>query len=305
MRSSTELDISYYTTQSTFTDPGALVAWVAALDPDPVALREAASGLVFHFWGNGDITEHGFAPQRRAEIDLRYAEDIFARLFELNPAPLDAERAPTERVVGCCRDFTLLFVAMARHHGIPARSRTGFASYLMPGWAADHTIAEVWDADQGRWRLIDPQFAPGYRDPTDGRLLDVLDMPRDRFLVGADAWAACRSGEANPDRFVVSPEQPAPFLRSWPQLRHNLVLDLAALNKHEMILWDIWGPLDLSAQVDARTMTEMDALSELLRDPATEIDRIRAAFEDGALRVPAVVHTATPPAGVPRPITLR
>ncbi|WP_405165801.1 transglutaminase domain-containing protein [Nocardia sp. NBC_01499] len=294
-----------YATQSRFTDPGAFVPWVAAIDPDPAALREAAAGLVFHFWGNGDISEHGFAAQRRAEIDLRYAADIFARLHELNPAPLDAERAPTERVVGCCRDFTLLFVAMARQHGIPARSRTGFATYLMPGLATDHTIAEIWDTEQGRWRLMDPQFAPGYQDPTDGTPLDLLDIPRDRFLVGADAWAACRGGAADPARFVVSPDQPAPFLRGWPYLLHNLVLDLAALNKHEMILWDLWGPLDTSAEVDARTITEMDALSELLRDPATEIDSIRAAFETGALRVPALIHTATPPAGVPRPITLR
>lgn len=302
---STDLDISWYAAQSKFSDPGRFVAWVATIDPDPAALRDVTSGLVFHFWGNGDITEHGFAPRRREEIDLRYADNLFARLHDLNPAPLDTERAPPERVVGCCRDFTLLYVATARQHGIPARSRTGFATYLMPGWAADHTIAEVWDAEQHRWRLVDPQFTPGYRDPTDGTELDLLDVPRDRFLVAADAWINCRTGEADPARFVVSPDQPAPFLRGWPYLLHNLVLDLAALNKHEMILWDLWGPLGLSAEVDARTITEMDALSDLLRDPATENDRIRAAFEEGALRVPATVHTATPPAGVPREITLR
>ncbi|MFI6045748.1 transglutaminase-like domain-containing protein [Nocardia sp. NPDC051321] len=301
----TELDISYYATQSKFTDPGKFVEWVAALNPDSAALRDVASGLVFHFWGNGDVTEHGFAAQRREEIDLRYADNIFARLHALNPAPLDTERAPTERVVGCCRDFTLLYVAMARHHGIPARSRTGFATYLIPGWAADHTIAEVWDAEHRRWRLVDPQFTPGYRDPTDGTEMDLLDVPRDRFLVAADAWNNCRTCEADPTRFVVSPDQPAPFLRGWPYLLHSLILDLAALNKHEMILWDLWCPLDISTEVDARTITEMDALSDLLRDPTTEIDRLCAAFEDSALRVPATIRTATPPAGIPREITLR
>ncbi|WP_230863093.1 hypothetical protein [Amycolatopsis camponoti] len=30
-----------------------------------------------------------------------------------------------------------------------------------------------------------------------------------------------------------------PFLRGLPYARHNLVLDLAALTKHEMILWDL------------------------------------------------------------------
>ncbi|WP_170185009.1 hypothetical protein [Saccharothrix texasensis] len=38
-----------------------------------------------------------------AEVDLRYAADMPARLHALNPAPLGEERAPTERIVGCCR----------------------------------------------------------------------------------------------------------------------------------------------------------------------------------------------------------
>ncbi|GAA5083173.1 transglutaminase-like domain-containing protein [Nocardia iowensis] len=297
----TELDITFYATQSRFSDPGTLADWAGAVDPDAAVLRAVASGLVFHFRGMGD---HGFPPERRAEIDLRYAEDIFARLYELNPAPVRTERAPIERVVGCCRDFTLLLVAMARGHGIPARSRTGFATYLVPGWAVDHTIAEVWDAEQRRWRLMDPQFAPGYLDPTDGAELDVLDVPSDRFLVAADAWAACRGG-ADPERFVVSPDQPAPFLRGWPYLMHNLVLDLAALNKYEMILWDLWGPLNTTARVDSRTMAEMDALSALLRDSRIGIDCIRGAFEDRRLRVPSVIRTVTPFDGVPRQVVLR
>lgn len=166
-----------------------MAGWLDGVGPDLAKLRRAASGLVFHFWGNGDITDHGFPAERRAEVDLRYAADMFARLHELNPAPLDQERAPTERIVGCCRDFTLLFVSMARHHGIPARSRVGFAGYLAPGWYMDHVVAEVWDG--GRWRLIEPQFP-------EGTGVDVMDVPRDGFLVGADAWRACRSGALDP-----------------------------------------------------------------------------------------------------------
>src|SRR3712207_9394020 len=32
--------------------------------------------------------------------------------------------------------------------------------------------------------------------------------------------------------------------RSWPYLQHNLIHDLAALNKVEMLLWDAWGLAD-------------------------------------------------------------
>jgi transglutaminase-like putative cysteine protease len=53
--------------------------------------------------------------------------------------------------VGCCRDFTVLFFALARHKGVPAREWVGFATYFAAGWAVDHEIAEVWDAAEHRW----------------------------------------------------------------------------------------------------------------------------------------------------------
>ncbi|GAA3432784.1 hypothetical protein GCM10018954_023870 [Kutzneria kofuensis] len=145
-----------YATQSPFSDPGRHSDWLDGTPADFAALRDIASGLVFHHWGNGDPTDHGFAPSRFPEIDLRYAEAMLGRLRELNPS-LAAERRPTERILGCCRDFTLLYVTLLRHHHIPARSRVGFGNYLVPGWHLDHVVAEVWDGS--RWRLVDPQFA--------------------------------------------------------------------------------------------------------------------------------------------------
>lgn len=297
---------SCYAAQSRFTDPGALAPWLDAVGPDLPTIRDAAAQLVFHYVANGDIAEHGFTEDRRSEINLRYANDMFARLHELDPAPPGTERAPTDRVVGCCRDSTLLFVAIARQHGIPARARVGFATYLLAGWALDHVIAEVWDADEQRWRLVEPQFPAGYTDATDGTALDLLDVPRDRFLVGPDAWVACRSGAQDPERFVVWPDVPQPFLRSWPYLTHNMVLDLAALNKHEMILWDLWGVLSPTGNRDNAGISErMDELAALLRSPDVTLDEIRTAFAEDGLHVPTTVTSVTPPGFQPQQVTLR
>ncbi|MEU4443170.1 transglutaminase-like domain-containing protein [Actinosynnema sp. NPDC050801] len=265
-----------YAKHSRFSDPGPSAGWLDGVGPDLAELRRAASGLVFHFWGNGDITGHGFPAERLAEVGLRYAADMFARLHELNPAPLGDGRAPTERIVGCCRDFTLLFVSMARHHGIPARSRVGFAGYLAPGWYLDHVVAEVWDGR--RWRLVDPQFAEGE--------VDLMDVPREAFLVGADAWRACRSGEVDPERFAVSPELTIPGTRGLTQVRHDLVQDLASLNKHEMILWDLWGTLSDAPELSEEDVVAADELAALLRDPDVDV---RAAFDVDAYRVSPVI----------------
>jgi hypothetical protein len=255
------------------------------LDDTPAdfkALRDIASGLVFHFWGNGDPTTQGFEPTRLSEIDLRYAEAMLDRLHELNAGPLGTERGMTERILGCCRDFSLLYVTLLRHHGIPARVRVGFANYLMPEWHMDHVVAELWDGD--RWRLVEPQL-PEHDD------MDVLDVPRDRFLVGADAWRACRNGTLDPANIVVSPELEEPFLRGLPYARHNLVLDLAALNKHEMVLWDVWGGLNIDPEVSNNDVARADELAAI--DPNDE-EALAKTFQEDDIRVPDVIHSVSP-----------
>jgi hypothetical protein len=294
MRSGREDGVDFYRAHSRFSDPGAQADWLDRMTgTDLVALRAASAEMVFHYRAHGDITGHGFARERMAEVNLRYADTMLARLRELDPAVPGTARARTDRLVGCCRDFTLLFVAMARHHGIPARARVGFARYLVPGWAMDHVIAEVWDG--ARWRLVEPEMSPGHLD--EGAELALLDVPRDRFLVAADAWRACRSGAADPATFVVAPELDAPLLRGWPYLLHNLVLDLAALNKQEMVLWDTWGVMAGDVRVDEATAARMDEVAAVLADPAACVDELAAAYAADDLRVPPVVTSMVEPGG--------
>ncbi|MEV6648726.1 transglutaminase-like domain-containing protein [Amycolatopsis sp. NPDC051371] len=287
--------MDWYLGQSRFTDPGAQSSWLDGAPRDLAALRRAASELVFHYWAQGDITRHGFSAARGEEINLRYASDMFARLRELDPAPPGSPRPPVHRIVGCCRDFTLLFVSMARHHGIPARARVGFADYLVPGWYLDHVVAEVWSP--GGWRLVEAQLADDFPE------FDVLDVPRDRFLVGADAWTAARSGDVDPARLVVSPDLDVPFLRGLPYARHNLVLDLAALNKHEMILWDLWGDLDDAAVLAPDAVARADELAEVLA--AADLEQLQVLFEAEDVRVPPVIRSVTPPGPVAVEVVLR
>ncbi|MFG1997647.1 transglutaminase-like domain-containing protein [Spirillospora sp. NPDC048911] len=287
--------IEFYSSQSKVTDPGELAAWIGGVPGDLDGVRRAAAHLVFHYWAHGDITEHGFPSERRAEINLRYADVMLRRARELNPTPPSAERAPTERLVGCCRDNTVLFLALARHNGIPARGRVGFADYLVPGLFIDHMIPEVWDAAEGRWRLVEPEFPDGHTPPGEDAPLDLTDVPRHRFLTGSEAWELCRAGKVDPERVLVGPGIDLPFLKSWPYLVHNLVFDLAALNKDEMLLWDGWGVIDTRDAPDEPMFERMDALAALINDPEVTLDRVQAAYADEDLRVPPVVSSHPPP----------
>lgn len=290
-----------YLAQSPVTDPGAFASWVAELPGDVASLRRASSQLVFHYWADGEYEANGIPAERAKEVDTRYVDDILAILHERSAAPLSEPREPSERFVGCCRDFTALFVSFARAHGIPARSRVGFSGYFVDGWWLDHVVAEVWDADQNRWRLVEAQVPADFRDAVTGDVLPVTDVPRDRFLTGGVAWRAARTGRLDPERFVVNPSLEEPALRSWPYLAHNLVLDLAALGRREMVLWDEYGLLTGPLQE-----TDLELLDEVAGVTSDEVDPdlARSWLHIDKLRVPEEVTSYSPRSG-PRQVTLR
>lgn len=300
-------ELDEYRTQTVCSDPGRMVEWIGAPPRDLAALRRLVSGLVFHYRANGEPSRRGFGDDRLAEIDLRYAEEQFARLAELHAGPLEVRRAPTERILGCCRDFTLLFVSLARSAGLPARSRVGFADYFDDGWWIDHVVAEVWDADASRWRLVEPQLREGFVDASTGAPLDLIDVPRDRFLTGDEAWLAARAGRIDPERCVVAPHLELPALRSWQYLAHNLVLDLVARAGHEALLWETWGVLDefMAEAPDAALAADLDRITARLADPAVSLAEVRALAADTRFAVPEVVTNHSPLDGSTRQVPLR
>jgi hypothetical protein len=304
---SVENEAAAWIAHSPVTDPGAAAEAIDELPAKLAALREASSRLVFHYRAGGDFAENGVPAERCAEINTRFADAILGLLLERGEPSLARDRAPADRVVGCCRDATVLFVALARQKGFAARARVGFASYLQPDWMIDHVIAEVWDEAAGRWRLIEPEMSSAWTPSVNGRHVDWLDVAEDQFVTGPRAWQALRAGDDDPVRYVVAPDLDVPVLRGLTYVAHNVIHDLAALNKTEMLLWEGWGmqlghgpgPLP---EPDAALLDEVSAATA---DPGVSPE-VAAAFagRDG-LRVPATVTRFDPYGGPPREVTLR
>src|SRR5207244_13234001 len=95
----------------------------AGLPADLPTLTRIVQGLVFHYFADEHI--FGWKPpkERMPEIDARAVPVMLARLTALDGRPLAEPRPPERRILGCCRDFTVLLGAMARHHRIPVRAR--------------------------------------------------------------------------------------------------------------------------------------------------------------------------------------
>jgi hypothetical protein len=210
------------------------------------------------------------------------------RVVELDPAPLTVARPPEKRVVGICRHFEVLLVSMLRAKGIPARARRGFGAYFDKRMLVDHEVTEYWNAAESRWVRVDPQLDDvqrGFLHIT----FDPFNVPSDQFVIPAEAWARCRAGAADPETFGIFDLHGLWFIAD------NLVREVAWLNKHEMLPWDVWGGMPVPGDAfDEERLAFFDHLAELTRDPDASFDELREIYErDDRIRVPARVHNAT------------
>jgi hypothetical protein len=268
------------------TDPGPHGALLDALPGGVASLAAIVPGLLLHeHWASNYGLE--LSEARRNETHTRSARAMLDRALALDASPLDRKRAVEHRVVGTCRNFSVLSVALLRRQDIPARARCGFATYFTPECIVDHWVAEYWNADEGRWIMVDAQLDELQRSHLHPDF-DPLDVPRDRFLVAGEAWRRCREGKADPARFGIMDMRGLWFIAG------NVIRDVAALNGMEMLPWDCWGAMPQPGEsIDAERLALFDRLAALCLDPDRNIAELRAVYEaDERLRVPPKVYNA-------------
>jgi len=240
---------------------------------DPVSVCWPVHDLVVHPY---DISELDLPPERLAANQLRPASALVAELLQLDPAPLAVPRPPHLRVVGTCRHFAVFSCALLRRRGIPARARCGFATYFQPGRGVDHWVTEYWDEPRTRWVRVDSEYLGG----------KVLERPHEltseQFLTGGEAWEGHRRGDIDAATYGVHGTD------NWgrAEIQGNVVRDLAALNKLEMLPWDEWG--QMTDAYAGRTGLRYDELLDEVAVACREDDpdRLATLFAADDLAVP-------------------
>jgi len=263
-----------------------LARMLDAVPRDLAGMARVAQGLLLHeHWAPAyGVT---LSDERRRQSHIRPASLMLDRLLAVDGQPLPVAGPVEARLVGVCRHFTVLLVTMLPAQGVPARARCGFGSYFNPGRFEDHWVCEYWDAEDRRWTLVDAQIDDVQRAKLKPDF-DLLDVPRDRFVIAGDAWARCRAGEADPATFGIFDMRGLWFVAG------NLMRDLAALNNMEMLPWDIWGAMTRPGEPlrDDR-LALFDRLSTATRAPDAAFAELRGLYEgDDDLRVPGTVFNA-------------
>ena len=273
-----------YVRPGPMTAAGRYAPLLEELPGDVASLAAVAHGLLIHEF----IAEaYGvmLTEEDRASVHLRPVEAMLEQIVARDARPLGVAREPEARMATNCRGFTVLMVAMLRAHGTPARARCGFGGYFTEGRFEDHWVCEYWDG--GRWVLVDAQI-DGRQRELFGIDFDVTDVPRDRFLIAGDAWAASRRGDADPSRFGLTMVNEA---GDW-WIASNLVRDAAALDNLELLPWDGWGAMPgPDDKIDEELAGLFDRLAALTQAPDASLAGLQALVRgDDRLRVPAAVH---------------
>ena len=284
----TEAILDYYRRATTMTAPGKYAAMFDQLPNDVAGLVRVVQGLAIHEYA---ASYYGVeVPEdRKKESHIRSVEQMLDRLLEIDGRPLSEARPPVKRLVGVCHHFMMFLLAMLRAKGIPTRGRCGFGSYFNPGFFEDHWLCEVWDANEERWTLVDPQFDEVWR--RESKIdHDILDVPRDRFLVASDAWTLCREGKADASKFGIFRGN----MRGLWFIATDLIHDVAALNKVELLPWDVWGAAPKpNEKLDDGQIAYFDRLASLTAVPDKTYAELRDVYEsDEGVRVPPSVFNA-------------
>jgi len=191
--------LDFYVEQSVMTRPGPYGTLFDDLPADVAELVEIVQGLLVY----EDVASgfYGFElpAERGLEKHLRTVEAMLERLLVLDDRPLAQPRPVERRLAGRCHHFMVLLLSMMRAKNIPSRARCGFGAYFDPGYYEDHWVVEYWNAHEQQWVLVDPQFDDVWRQLQIQH--NILDVPRDQFLVAADAWNLCVRDAADPARF--------------------------------------------------------------------------------------------------------
>lgn len=225
-------------------------------------------------------------PEQADAIHERDSARLLARARAVDDRPIGEPRPPGNRVGGRCHAFSRLTVALLRAAGVPARARCGFGAYFHTGWYEDHWIAECWNDTEGRWQMVDAQLDATWQEIIgfDG---DPVDITATEFVTAAHAWQAWRRGDLDAARCGLSSieEHGAHWIAA------NLRLDLASLNKVEMLPWDVWGVgWEPGDDPSDQLLERFDSAAALTVDPDSNFSEMCRRYDtDESLRMDGTV----------------
>lgn len=218
------------------------------------------------FWG--DMTK---VPITR----LDYEDDLFPTAISMISELLrkdnnyNKNRKAEDKIHVTCRGEAILLAATLKAKGYSARTRSGFAPYIKyDGVAYDHWITEYFDEVKNRWVLVDadehcPDHEMGF---------DLNDIPRDKFIFGAEAYLGMRNNKYKTEEIYYASDPATLGLKA--SLR-GLFYDFHSLMNDEIIFLHLPKYIqDKNFELTEEEYKELDKLANLMLDPDKNFDEL-------------------------------
>lgn len=229
--------LDYYRTHSEWTNPGEHKTMFRGIPDDISSIVKSVQGCLIH---GGLVWLYDLKPSEAQGMgfNIRRTDELLRRIAAFDESPLSVPRPKEKRLLVNCRQFSVLTCSILRHKGVPARVRTGYALYTWGrGMHENHWICECWSSQDRRWIRIDAQI-----DTKQKALMRIdfntLDMPEGRFISAGEGWRRYSDGTVKLDAFGLGGRDGWNAL-GWDMVMPNVTTDLMALNKTELLPWDV------------------------------------------------------------------
>ena len=258
-----------YLAFSANTDPGEYSKLYDKLPDDLTGLCALIKKQLIHPTRIGDFPElEGLGSE---DTQVYSVKEMLAELVKRNPSGIVSSREPKDRLRVSCRFHAMLLASILKSKKVPARVRVGFAPYLVPpGYdkSVDHWICEVWNKDEKRWMLVDPD-------------IQKIDFPRSEFEFAGDVWLKLRNDrdpERSGERYGVGQWWGREYVKA------NLLHDLFCVMNNELIYWEGCALARKSIpSMDKSDLALLDKIAKLLKDPDANYRELKNLFADKRL----------------------
>jgi hypothetical protein len=223
----------------------------------------------------GDMTQVPWWRQPEDDI-LPTTGAMLTELYRRDERGFITDRAEGNKLVLTCRFVSILMASILKSKGIPARVRSGNASYFAPhpeygkvSW--DHWINQYWSDEQQQWVTIDVDGSLSLADD-----FDPYDIPDGKFDFPGKAWLDIRSGKVDPDYFYNAGGERGAVVVAW-----SLFYDFHSLMNQEDIYMHIPKLVRYQEfpKLTEEQLKEIDGLAELMTDPDGNFDKLKELYE--------------------------
>lgn len=194
---------------------------------------------------------------------------MLVELFRRDSRGFIFDRSTENKPILTCRFLAILFASALKAKGIPARVRSGFASYFdddtSTSW--DHWVTEYIDPQSKEWILVDIDGSLSMVDPK----INPYNMSKDQFNYSADVWVNVRDGKLPERRFWNAMPYSGLNAIAW-----ELFYDFHCLMNNEIIYLHHPANLDINKfyLLSKKQVDEIDNLANLMVFPDKNFNEI-------------------------------